>query len=220
MRDLTERGVVGGQPGAYTLQGDVADANVPATLAATIGARIDRLNTSAKNTLNAAAVIGARFDEDLLTQLIEDPDLPVLIDAELVNQVAFSPCAEYAFRHPLIRTVAYESQLKADRAQRHRTLAAAIEARGYVDENAALIAEHFEAAGDLRQAYEWHMRSGMWSNYRDVIAARTSWRRAQHVADRLPEDAAGPDVDAHRHAVSVGGNRLADGGRPRRPGLR
>jgi adenylate cyclase len=32
------------------------------------------------------------------------------------------------------------------------------------------------------------MRSGMWSNYRDVIAARTSWRRAQHVADQMPED--------------------------------
>ena len=39
----------------------------------------------------------------------------------------FSPRAEYAFHHPLIRTVAYESQLKSDRAESHRLLAAALE---------------------------------------------------------------------------------------------
>ncbi len=39
----------------------------------------------------------------------------------------FTPSVEYAFRHPLIRAVAYESQLKSDRAELHRRLAAAIE---------------------------------------------------------------------------------------------
>jgi predicted ATPase len=39
---------------------------------------------------------------------------------ELIDQVRFTPSAEYAFRHPLIRAVAYESQLKSDRAQPHR----------------------------------------------------------------------------------------------------
>ena len=79
---------------------------------------------------------------------------------------------EYAFRHPLIRTVAYESQLKADRAALHRRLADAIECtRASVDENAALIAEHLEAAGDLRAAYGWHMRAAAWSQRRDIAAA-------------------------------------------------
>jgi predicted ATPase len=47
--------------------------------------------------------------------------------------------------------VAYESQLKSDRAQLHRRLAAEIEAREpqSADQNAALIAEHLEAAGDV-----------------------------------------------------------------------
>ncbi len=31
-----------------------------------------------------------------------------------------------------------------------------------MDENAALIAEHLEAAGDLRAAFDWHMRAGTW----------------------------------------------------------
>ena len=82
--------------------------------------------------------------------------------AELIDQIRFTPQPEYVFHHPLIRMVAYESQLKSDRAALHRRLAAAIEARDQAaaDENAALIAEHLEAAGDLHAAYGWHMRAG------------------------------------------------------------
>ena len=188
VRDLAERGVLRGRPGAYQPSDDVVDVDVPATLQATIGARIDRLRTSAKRTLNAAAVIGARFDADLLAALVPDADVTPLTEAELVGQVRFSRTAEYAFRHPLIRTVAYESQLKSVRAQSHRRLAAAIEARGSADENAALIAEHLEAAGDLHAAFDWHMRAGTWFTFRDMGAAQTSWRRARQVADRLPQD--------------------------------
>jgi adenylate cyclase len=190
VRDLAERGVLQGEPGAYLLRGDVADVSVPATLQATIGARIDRLDHTAKHTLNAAAVIGSRFDTDLLTSLVDSPDVAPLIEAELVDQVGFTPRVEYAFRHPLIRTVAYESQLKSDRAQLHRRVAAATEARdpGSADENAALIAGHLDAAGDLHAAYTWQMRAGTWFTNRDIAAAHTSWRRARQVADRLPDD--------------------------------
>ncbi len=55
-----------------------------------------------------------------------------------------------------------------------------------MEEHAALIAEHLEAAGDLWEAYDWHMRAGAWSTNRDLVAARTSWERAQHIADALP----------------------------------
>ena len=89
-------------------------------LHATIAARIDRLDDAAKRTLSAAAVIGSRFDTGLVATLVGDDALPELVDAELVDQVMFSPRAEYAFQHPLIRTVAYESQLKSDRAESHR----------------------------------------------------------------------------------------------------
>jgi adenylate cyclase len=190
VRDLAERGVLDGRPGAYKLRGDVNDADVPPTLYATIGARIDRLDSAAKRTLNAAAVIGSRFDDDLLASLVEEPDVTPLIATELVDQVRFGPLPEYAFRHPLIRTVATESQLKSDRAQLHRRLAAVIQDcdSESIDQNAALIAEHYEAAGDLHAAFDWHMRSGSWVNYRDNPAAARSWRRAQQVADRLPDD--------------------------------
>ncbi|MEN3320946.1 MAG: hypothetical protein V7643_4348 [Mycobacterium sp.] len=198
VRDLAERGVLQGGLGEYRLHGDIADASVPATLQATIGARIDRLDSSAKQTLNAAAVIGFQFDTEQLKVLATEIHIAPLIEAQLVEQVRFIPLAEFAFRHPLIRTVTYESQLKSDRAQLHRRLATAVETRGPADDNAALIAEHLELAGDLKAAFDWHMRAGSWLTSRNIAAAQASWRRARQVADQLPDDY--PDQMAMRIA--------------------
>ncbi len=199
VRELAERGVLRGEPGAYMSAAEVREVTVPATLQATIGARIDRLDPKAKRTLSAAAVIGSRFSLELLETLGIDPVLEDLVRAELVDQVRFTPRVEYAFRHPLIRVVTYESQLKSDRAQLHRRLAAAIEARDpqSVDDNAALIAEHLEAAGDLHDAFGWHMRAATWARDRDIAAARLSWERARKIADALPVE------DPNRAAMRI-----------------
>ena len=189
VRDLAERGAVRGARGSYLLHGDATDTTVPATLQAVIAARVDRLSAPAKRTLNAAAVVGSRFSPELLTALGIDPVLDELVKSELIDQVGFTPRVEYAFRHPLIRTAAYESQLKSDRAELHGRLAAAIEQREAesADENAALIAEHLKGAGDLHAAFDWYMRAGGWLTHRDITAARASWRHARDVADRLPD---------------------------------
>jgi class 3 adenylate cyclase len=190
VRELAERGVLEGERGGYRCGSDVAELSVPATVQAVIAARIDRLEPGAKQTLSAAAVIGSQFTPDLLTSLGIDPALDALVEAELIDRVRFTQRAEYAFRHPLIRTVAYESQLKSDRAKLHRSLAAAIEAGdpGSVEENASVIAANLEAAGDVLLAYDWHMRAGAWSTHRDMAAARLSWERAREIADALPAD--------------------------------
>jgi class 3 adenylate cyclase len=202
VRDLAERGVLHGRPGAYAQRGDAADIHVPATLQATIAARIDRLGAEAKRTLNAAAVVGARFAEDELESLVESVCIAELLAAELIDEVTAIPRAEYVFRHPMIRSVAYESQLRSSRAELHRRLATALEHQGpgSLDENAALIAMHVEAAGDLRSAFDWHMRAGTWLTLRNIVAARTSWQRARRVAEQLPVD----DADRLRMRVDAG----------------
>ena len=162
VRELAQRGVLTGQLGNYVCRSDVGDIAVPGTVQAAIEARIDRLSAQAKRALNAAAVIGARFDAELLTGIGVDPVMDELLGAYLVDQVRFTPIPEYAFHHPLIHAVAYESQLKSDRAEWHRRLAVAIQERvpESLDEHAALIAEHLESAAVPRAAYEWHMRAG------------------------------------------------------------
>jgi adenylate cyclase len=195
VRDLAERGVLEGDRGAYVCSDNNADISVPVTLQAAIAARVDRLGASAKHALYAGAVIGTRFRSDLVSTVLDetsgsDNAIAELLRVDLVDQVRFSPRAEYEFRHPLIRSVAYESQLKAGRAELHRRVAVAIEENnpGSTDQNAALIAEHLEAAGELRAAFDWHVRAGKWSINRDHAAARISWQRARQIADMLPAD--------------------------------
>ena len=102
--------------------------------------------------------------------------------------------------------MAYESQLKSDRAEWHRRLAAAIQeyAPGSVEENAALIAEHLQAAGELHAAYGWHMRAG---NVGDQPRhRRRPARLGAGTPDRRRAACRGPRpiIDAHRpphHAV-------------------
>ena len=200
VRELGERGVLRGNRGTYMSMADVAEVSMPATVQATIAARIDRLNPKAKRTLSAAAVIGAKFSRDLLETLGIEPIVEDLVGAELIDQVRFTRGPEYVFHHPLIRTVAYETQLKSDRAELHRRVAAAIETRdpaATVEENAALIAEHLEAAGDGHAAYGWHMRAATWATNRDINAARLSWERAVKIADALPAE------DPNRTAMCI-----------------
>ncbi len=190
VRELVQRGALTGGRSGYVCQADVAELNVPATVETAIGSRIDRLTVPAKRTLTAASVIGVRFDAELLAALGIEGSFDELLSAELIDQVKFTASAEYAFHHPLIRAVAYESQLKSDRAQWHRRLATAIQERDprSAEENAALIAEHIEAAGDLREAYGWHMRAATRSANRDLGAARVNWERARRISDALPAD--------------------------------
>jgi class 3 adenylate cyclase len=199
VRELAERGVLRGHRSAYVSTVSAVEVSVPANVQATIAARIDRLDPAAKRTLSAAAVIGSRFDPGLLETLGIEPTVEGLVVAELVDQITFTRDPEYVFHHPLIRTVAYEAQLRSDRAELHRRLAAVIEARSpaSADENAALIAEHLEAAGELHAAYGWHMRAATWATNRDIGAAWLSWERARRLADALPAD------DPNRAAMRI-----------------
>ena len=220
VRELVQRGVLAGERGGYVCRVDVAELSVPATVQAAIAARIDRLSTPAKRTLNAASVIGARFGAELLAALGIDAVVDELLGAELIDQVRFTPSAEYAFRHPLIRAVAYESQLKSDRAQWHRRLAAAIEEREPGIGRGERGADRRTSAGRRRAARRLRLAH---ARRRVVSQPRRRRRPAQlgagppdrrHTACRRPR----PIVDAHRpphHAVR---HRLSRPSSPGKPG--
>ncbi|MDT5349493.1 MAG: adenylate cyclase, partial [Mycobacterium sp.] len=200
VRDLVGRGVLVGSRGGYRRHGDIGEIAVPATVHAVLAARIDRLKPRAKSVLNAAAVIGSRFNLDVVRAILpkaERSDLADLVSVELIDQIEFVPRERYCFRHPLVKTVAYETQLTATRAGAHRRLAGAIETLDptSVDDNAALIGSHLEAAGDLATAYGWQMRAAERLKSLDMVAARSSWERARRIADRLPE--------SHEHILAL-----------------
>jgi adenylate cyclase len=135
-------------------------AELPATVQGLLAARLDSLEPFQRRLLAHAAVVGRTFWEGVLVPLAdaEGGDLPealrALREKDLVvtgegSAVAGEP--ELAFKHALIRDVAYEMLPKAVRAQKHFEVAGLIEARAdeRVEEVVALLAEHYGRAAQL-----------------------------------------------------------------------
>jgi tetratricopeptide (TPR) repeat protein len=74
----------------------------------------------------------------------------------------FAGAIEYAFKHELLRNVAYESLLRKSRRAYHGQLAAWLIEQSHerVNEFAVLVASHFEQAAQMENAAEWFARAG------------------------------------------------------------
>jgi adenylate cyclase len=152
--------------------------------------------------LQAASVIGKEFPEPILAQVAELPGaqlgdaLRALKDAEFIFEQSLYPVTEYAFKHPLTQEVALGSQLGERRKRTHGAVARAILSTHaeHLDEEAALLAHHYEAAGELLDAVQWHRRAAEWLLQSDPSEARSHWRRVRELAAELPSSA---DVAEH-----------------------
>jgi len=186
---LEEAGAFEGERGAYQLARDPGPLALPETVHGVLAARIDRLAERDKRVLQAAAVIGREFSEPLLARVVEaDADelaaaLDALRRAEMIHQTALYPIAEYAFKHPLTHEVALGSQLGERRARSHAAAARALEEleSGRLDEMAALIANHWEQAGEALQAARWHRRAAIAARLPDPDSAIEHWRRIRRL---------------------------------------
>jgi len=99
------------------------------------------------------------------------------------------PGAEYAFKHPLTQEVAYGSPLAERRALTHAAVARAI-AELYpekIEERAALLAHHWECAGDGAEAARWHARAAEWAGANDPGEALRHWTKVRDLVGKLPE---------------------------------
>jgi adenylate cyclase len=140
-------------------------------------------------------VIGKRFSEPILRRVADlgDGELPAalhaLTSAEFLYQEALYPEAEYAFKHPLTQEVAYRSQLAERRARVHAAVARAIEEleSRKLGERAALLAYHWEQAGDAREATKWHRRAAEWVGFNNPAEALRHWGSVRQLLDTLPE---------------------------------
>jgi class 3 adenylate cyclase/tetratricopeptide (TPR) repeat protein len=136
VRSLAETQVLIGAPGGYGLSRPVETVHVPATVQATVAARIDRLATGDKHLLQSAAIIGRDVSVGLLATIAEVPDDTVrgglrdLAAAGLVHETRSGPDAEYRFAQTLTHQVAYESVLLERRRALHGRIVEALEARG------------------------------------------------------------------------------------------
>jgi class 3 adenylate cyclase/tetratricopeptide (TPR) repeat protein len=194
---LIELGDLAGSRGSYRLVRDVAQLAAPVNVRALIASRIDRLPSRAKQLLQTAAVIGKEFAEPLLAAIDgfgadeRAPAMDALKTANFLVERSLYPVAEYGFKHPLTHEVAYGTQLRQRRAGVHRALAEALaaEAPDKLDERAALMAHHWEQAGEPVTAATWHQRAARWVGGSNPAVACTHWWRVRELlADQAVDD--------------------------------
>ena len=134
---------------------------VPGTVLAMVGARLERLDASARRVLRAASVFGEVFWRGGVLAMTGgqyeasqvDEWLSQLARREIVQRRDFSRFPgehEYSFRHALVRDAAYEMLTADDRAFGHRLAGEWLENAG--EHEPMLLAEHFERGGAVDKA--------------------------------------------------------------------
>lgn len=129
--------------------------DIPPTLQGVIAARIDRLSTLDKQTLQTAAVIGRLFQRPVLAQLYKNEvdgaeviNAPLLrlLERELIRQ---GDGVDYIFKHAATHDVAYSTLLLEQRKRLHQSTAEAIETLfpDDLDDLAPTLGAHYKNAG-------------------------------------------------------------------------
>ena len=143
-----------------------ADIGIPETLYGVLQSRIDQLTPGARRVLQLASVVGHVFSLRLLSTVAGRGDLAqhiaILVEEQLIRERRGGDEAEYIFKHQLTLEATYGGLLKRVRRPLHRRVAEAIE-RLYPDQveaNLALLAHHWELAGDVARAISYLQRAG------------------------------------------------------------
>lgn len=169
LKALADRGDIVLADGRWHVERAVATGAIPASVRIAVERRTAFLSPTARRVLQLAAVIGRRFDFDLLREVADVPDrdlaaaLREAIAAQLVvTDIPVEGDERYSFRHALTREVILGELLQPERRVLHSSVGHILEARasedpsGYVEE----LAYHFDEAADATGACRFHAAAG------------------------------------------------------------
>jgi DNA-binding CsgD family transcriptional regulator len=132
---------------------------IPVVLSDLISAEIADLDDHARLVLGAVATIGRETSHELLSAIVDLPDLEVESAARTVidARILVVENDAYRFRHPLLGEVVYADLLPPQRARLHRRIAATLQQQP-VDvlrraDRAGELAFHLDRAGDIKAAF-------------------------------------------------------------------
>src|SRR5262249_43673297 len=129
---------------------------IPATLHASLMARLDRLGPVAQHVAQVGSAIGKEFSCQLvatagqLSEPLIQGELQRLVEAGLLFQHGSPPHATFVFKHALLQDIAYSTLLRQAREDLHGRIAAALEQQfpGLAGSQPELLAYHFAEAGN------------------------------------------------------------------------
>jgi predicted ATPase len=184
----TTAGVPGSRPGMAPLA-------IPATLQASLLARLDRL-APVREVAQIGAALGRHFSHELIGAVAAMPQpqlddaLAQLVGAELIYRRGTPPDAEYTFKHALVQDAAYSTLLRSRRQRLHARIVASLEDRfpEIVAAQPALLARHCEEAGLTEKAIEYWLAAGRHAWGRSMSAEAVALlRRGLALVPALPD---------------------------------
>jgi class 3 adenylate cyclase/tetratricopeptide (TPR) repeat protein len=167
--------------------------SVPATLQASLLARLDRLGTAAKDVAQIGAVLGREFSHVLIERVSQRPDLEGalarLSNAGLLFCQGLAPETSYMFKHALVQDVAYSTLLRGRRRELHARVAEILKNDLGLDESQPeLLAHHYSEAGEIQQAVHYWGKAGRRSVARSAMEeAAAQCRRGLEQLKLLPD---------------------------------
>src|SRR5204863_5085955 len=149
---------------------------VPASLHASLMARLDRLGV-AKEVAQMGAAIGREFSHALLTAVTRTPDaelgssLDRLIAAGLLFRLGMPPHATYLFKHALVQDAAYSTLLREPRRALHARIAEVLETQfaEIAESQPELLARHYTKADLIERAARLWGKAGQRSQERSAL---------------------------------------------------
>jgi predicted ATPase len=159
---------------------------VPASLHASLMARLDRLGP-AKELAQIGAAIGREFSHPLLAAVVGMPEAELqtalhrLIWAGLLFRHGSAPHVTYSFKHALVRDAAYSTLLREPRRALHARIAETLESQfpEISEKQPELLARHCTEAGQIEKAAALWGKAGLRSAQRSaLVEAAEQLRRA------------------------------------------
>ena len=187
--------MLSGARGAYRMIRRPDEIEIPASVAAIIAARIDRLGAAEKTALQLAAVIGEDVPLALLEAVSEVPAeelhgaLAGLRARELLYEARLFPEIAYAFRHGLTRRVAYDGMLHEEppRAARPHRRSPRGHHADHLNEVVETLAHHFEQGAIWPKAAEYFLRAAEKAKQRYTYPTALEFaQEAQAITERDP----------------------------------
>ena len=167
---------------------------VPASLQASLMARLDRLRP-AKEVTQIGAAIGREFSHSLLAAVVHKPEaelasaLDRLIAAGLLFRQGVPPYVSYLFKHALVQDAAYGTLLREPRRALHARIAETLESQfpEIAESQPELLARHCTEAGLIEKAALLWGKAGQRSLERSaLIEAIAQFTRALDQIATLP----------------------------------
>jgi predicted ATPase len=177
---------------------------IPATLHASLIARLDRIGAAAKEAAQIGAVLGREFSYELIQPVAQRSQrelqaaLARLTEAGLLFCRGAPPHASYLFKHALVQDAAYGTLLRTRRQELHARVAAVLEEHftDLVERQPELLAHHLMGAGETAPAVAQWLKAGRLATAQLAhVEAIAHIERGLGLLRSLPEDPARDELE-------------------------